>query len=176
MYSTSTSTRTSASTNAGTKPSTGTSTSTVTSTCTSTSTIAGASTNTSTSTNTGAGTIVGTNTTIGTSTSTRTSTRLLQVPRISSISPCVYFTAFGYNVALLYTAVCSTHSSIARCVLLFNGDVQTTNVLSQDKCRLNIIDWLVNKDTSGANFSLPYTIVFRRFQFEALFQRCVSKI
>jgi hypothetical protein len=50
--------------------------------------------------------------------------------------------SFGHNVALLCTAVCSTDSvtsSTASCVLLFNGDVQTPNVLSRHKCRLN--DW-----------------------------------
>jgi hypothetical protein len=27
-----------------------------------------------------------------------------------------------------------------------NGDVQTPNILSQDKCRLNTSDWLFNKN------------------------------
>jgi hypothetical protein len=77
--------------------------------------------------------------------------------------------SFGHNVALLCTAVCSTHSvtsSTASCVLLFNGDVQTPDVLSQHKCRLKTFDLLLNKEIFGANVSLPCTISFRTFQFQ----------
>ena len=76
--------------------------------------------------------------------------------------------SFGHNWALLCTALCSTHnvtSSTAGCVLLFNGDVQTANVLSQYKCRLNMFDWLLNKETISTNLSLPCRIIYRQFKF-----------
>jgi hypothetical protein len=76
--------------------------------------------------------------------------------------------SFVHNVALLCTADCSTHnatSNTASCVLLFNGDVQTPNALSQHKCRLNTLDLLSNKENLSANFSLPCSIIFRLLQF-----------
>jgi len=107
-----------------------------------------------------------------TSTSTSTSTRLLPVPRINSTSPvrhvCISL-PFGHNCTLLCTAVCSTHNvtnSTASSVLLFNGDVQTPNVLSQHKCRLNTIHLLINKDTFTAKLSLLCAIIFRSFKFQ----------
>ena len=113
---------------------------------------------------------IGTGTSTGTDTST--STRQLPVPRINSMSPvrhvCISL-PFGHNCTLLCTAVCSTHnvtSSTASCVLLFNGDVQTPNVLSQHKCRLNTIHPLINKDTFSANISLLCAIIFRTFKFQ----------
>jgi len=111
----------------------------------------------------------GTSTGNSTSTSTSTSTRLLPVPRINSMSPvrhvCISL-PFGHNCTLLCTAVCSTHnvtSNTASCVLLFNGDVQTPNVLPQHKCRLNTLHLLINKDTFIANLSLLCAIIFRIF-------------
>ena len=86
--------------------------------------------------------------------------------------------SFGHNWALLCTAVCSTNnvtSGTGGCVLLFNGDVQTANVLSQYKCRLNTFNWLLNKESFGADLSLPCKIIYRLFNFEAWYQRCVSK-
>jgi len=107
-----------------------------------------------------------------TGTGTSTSTRLLQVPRINSMSPvrhvCISL-PFGHNWTPLCTAVCSTHnvtSSTASCVLLFNGDVQTPHVLSQYKCHLNTLHLLINKDTFSANLSPLCTITFRIFQFQ----------
>jgi len=108
----------------------------------------------------------------GTGTSTSTSTKLLLVTKISNMSPvrhmCI-FLPFGHNCTLLCTADCSTYnvtSSTASSLLLFNGDVQTPNFLSQHKCRLNTIHQLINKDTFSANISLLCAIIFRTFKFQ----------
>jgi hypothetical protein len=44
--------------------------------------------------------------------------------------------SLGNHIALLCTAVCSTHSSTARCVILFNGDVQ-----QQTSCLRTNVAW-----------------------------------
>jgi hypothetical protein len=86
--------------------------------------------------------------------------------------------SFGHNVALLCTAVCSTPnvtSSTASCVLLFNGDVQTPNVLSQHKCRLNHSTCSLTRAKVISPCIHPYDATFKMPKYVAGIYKCYIK-